>query len=63
MAGVIPVAAAAGLFYWGATTDLTPAEGLTRADVMKTIGQIAGGVAGLGVVLWIFAIVLRLRGR
>ncbi len=54
---------AAGLFYWGTHNGLTPAEGLTQADVMKTIGQVAGGVAGLGVALWIFALFLRLRGR
>lgn len=63
MAGAIPGAVAAGLFYWGTHNGLTPAEGLTQADVMKTIGQVAGGVAGLGVALWIFAIFLRLRGR
>lgn len=63
LAGAILVAACAGLFLWGATTDLTPAQGLTKSDVMRTIGQVAGAVGGVGVAVWVIALVMRLRGR
>ncbi|RYI33448.1 MAG: hypothetical protein EON48_02935 [Acetobacteraceae bacterium] len=63
MAGTLLVAFGAGLFWWGATTGLTPAQGLTKADVMRTIGQVAGAVGGVGVALWVMALVTRLRGR
>jgi hypothetical protein len=63
LAGAILVAVGAGLFTWGATTGLTPAQGLTQADVMRTIGQVAGAVGGIGVAVWVIAAILRLRGR
>jgi hypothetical protein len=63
LAGAILVAAGAGLFWWGATTGLTPAQGLTRADVMRTIGQVAGAVGGVGVAIWVMALLMRVRGR
>jgi hypothetical protein len=63
MAGAILVAVGAGLFWWGATTGLTPAEGLTRTDVMRTIGQVAGAVGGVGVAIWVMALLMRVRGR
>lgn len=63
LAGTILVAVGAGLFWWGATTELTPAQGLTKADVMRTIGQVAGGVGGVGVAIWVMALLMRARGR
>lgn len=63
LAGTILVACGAGLFWWGVSTDLTPAQGLTKADVMRTIGQVAGGVGGVGVAIWVMALVMRARGR
>ena len=61
--GAILVAVGAGLFGWGATTSLQPAQGYSRADVMALIGQFSGALAGVGVVLWLFGIFYRLRGR
>jgi hypothetical protein len=63
MAGAILVAVGAGLFWWGATTDLQPAQGLTKADVMATIGRYAGGIGGAGVGIWVAAVIMRLRGN
>lgn len=63
LVGAMLVAIGAGLFWWGATTELTPAVGLTKADVMRTIGQVAGGIGGIGVAVWVVALVLRARGR
>jgi hypothetical protein len=63
LSGTILVAAGTGLFWWGATTTLTPAEGLTPSEVMGRIGQIAGAIGGLGVAIWVMAMLMRLRGR
>jgi hypothetical protein len=63
LVGSLLVAVGAGLFLWGASADLTPAQGLTRADMLRTIGQIAGGIGGVGVAVWVMALILRLRGR
>lgn len=57
------IALGGGLFTWGATTDLTPAPGFSGADVMGRIGQVAGAVGGVGVVVLLAALVMRLRGR
>jgi hypothetical protein len=63
LAGAILVITGAGLFWWGATTDLQPAPGLTKADVMATIGRYAGGIGGAGVGIWVAAVIMRLRGN
>jgi len=62
MFGAMLVAVGAGLFWWGANTDLQPAQGLTKADVMAEIGKYAGGIGGAGIGIWIAALVMRLRG-
>lgn len=56
------VAVGAGLYWWGLTTDLQPAEGMTKADVMDVIGRYAGGIGGVGVAGWVIALILRRRG-
>lgn len=61
--GAILVAVGAGLYGWGMTTDLQPAEGLTKADVMREIGKYAGMVGGAGVGIWVAALIMRLRGN
>lgn len=60
--GAVLVALGLGLFGWGATTTLQPAEGYSRADVMALIGKFAGAAGGVGVFLWLWAIVRRMRG-
>lgn len=62
MAAVLGLASAA-LFAWIRTFDFTPAEGLTREDVLATVDRIAGGIGGAGLGLLAVAVVLRLRGR
>ena len=62
MVGAILVAVGAGLFVWGMNTDLQPAQGLTKADVMREIGKYAGMIGGAGIGIWVAALVLRLRG-
>lgn len=61
--GAILVVVGAGLFLWGVTTDLKPAQGYSRGDVMSLIGQFSGALAGVGAVLWLFALFQRLRGQ
>lgn len=63
LVGAILVAVGAGLFWWGINTDLPPAEGLTKADVMAVIGKYAGGIGGAGIGIWLAALVMRLRGN
>ena len=62
MVGAILVAVGAGLFVWGMNTDLQPAQGLTKADVMREIGKYAGMIGGAGIGIWVAALVLWLRG-
>ena len=62
MVGAILVVVGAGLFLWGMNTDLQPAQGLTKADVMREIGKYAGMIGGAGIGIWVAAFVLRLRG-
>jgi len=63
LVGAILVITGAGLFLWGMTTDLQPAEGLTKADVMAVIGKYAGGIGGAGIGIWVAALYMRLRGN
>lgn len=63
LVGAILVAVGLGLFTWGMNTDLQPAEGLTKADVMAVIGRYAGGIGGVGVAIWVAALIMRLRGK
>lgn len=63
MIGAMLVVIGAGLFWWGATTDLQPAQGLTKADVMREIGKYAGMIGGAGIGIWIAALIMRLRGN
>lgn len=60
--GAILVGLGVGLFWWGATTTLQPAQGYSRADVMALIGQFAGAAGGVGLFLWALALFRRLRG-
>lgn len=62
LVGAILVITGAGLFLWGMNTDLQPAEGLTKADVMSVIGKYAGMIGGAGIGIWLAALVMRLRG-
>ena len=62
LVGAILVAVGAGLFLWGMNTDLQPAQGLTKADVMREIGKYAGMIGGAGIGIWVAALVMRLRG-
>lgn len=63
LVGAMLVAIGAGLFLWGMNTDLQPAQGLTKADVMAVIGRYAGGIGGVGVAIWIVALIMRRRGN
>jgi hypothetical protein len=60
--GLILVVVGAGLFLWGMNTDLQPAQGLTKADVMREIGRYSGMIGGAGIGIWVAALVMRLRG-
>ena len=62
--GGLVVAALGGLlFWWGMTTTYPPAQGMTRDDMVREIGKMAGGIVGIGGALALLAVALRLRGR
>ncbi len=61
--GLILLATAGGLFYWGMTTDLQPAQGLDPGEPMRVIGQVSGAIGGVGVVAILIGIVRRAMGK
>jgi hypothetical protein len=61
--GLFLLAAAGGLFYWGMTTDLQPAQSVPPGEPMRVIGQISGAIGGVGVVIILIGIIRRAMGK
>jgi uncharacterized membrane protein len=63
LVALILIGTGVGLFVWGATADLQPAQGVAPGEPMRVIGQIAGAMIGVGAVPLVAGLVMRLRGR
>lgn len=61
--GMVLFCLSAGLFYWGASTELTAASGLADGEPMARIGQVAGAGAGVGIAVFVAGFIQRLRGK
>jgi hypothetical protein len=61
--GLMLIAVGGGLFYWGMTADLQPAQGVDPSEPMRVIGQVSGAVVGVGVVIVIIALIRRTMGK
>ena len=51
------------LFLTGASGEVRAGSGADPVDPVRRIGQVAGGLAGIGVAVFALGLVQRLRGR
>ena len=63
MFGMIFMVLGVTLFVFGLSVNADPAPGFERSELMSRVGQVSGGLAGVGALLLLVAGLMRSKGN
>ena len=61
--GVLIMAAAGGFYWFMAKGDFQTVSGISQQEALGRVGQVAGGVGGIGAVMFVVGLFKTLTGK